>query len=70
MNSGLLAGIFGMQGLWGILFYVGMFLVVSGVLLVRTGGKPGGFFVSGSEMVVGGMGADVLLYLMMFYAIV
>lgn len=61
INGGIVAGILGLSGLNGFLFYFVVFLLVSALLHVKAGGNGGKYFPDASEIYVGGMFKDMLV---------
>lgn len=64
--GGMTAGIFGLDGLQGMLFYLALVVIVSIIIAVRLGfsGKP--YFENLGQAATSGMFANLLTYLLMW----
>jgi len=70
---GIAAGILGFSGLTGFLFYIALFFICSVFLGAKCDFKAGKYFPSGFTVYGGGLGKDMILYLMVwtiFYNVV
>ncbi|KRX00460.1 hypothetical protein PPERSA_03193 [Pseudocohnilembus persalinus] len=66
LNSGILAGLFGMSGGIGFIFYFLFFFLVSGVILYKGKFQLHKYFINSSDALVGGIGEDLTLFLMIW----
>lgn len=64
--GGITAGIFGLDGLQGVLFYLFLVVFVSLMVAVRLGFRPQPYFVQLSQALTTGMFSNVLTYLLMW----
>ena len=64
LNAGIVAGLFGFSGFSGIITFFVFFFITSYVILLKTKFKPEDFFLKRSDVLFGGLGNDVTLFLM------
>ena len=61
--TGLAAGILGMNGLMGVLFYVAVDLIVALVLAIRFGFKADPYFLSMSQVMMTSFASNVMTFM-------
>lgn len=59
--AGISAGILGFEGLYGILFYFLMFIIVSACVFAKTGFNISNFFRGNSDVFYGGWTSDLMV---------
>ena len=64
--GGMTAGIFGFDGLQGMLFYFGLIVFVSVVIAARLGFNAKPFFMNLAQAVTTGLFSNVLTYLLLW----
>lgn len=64
--GGITAGVFGFDGLQGMLFYIFLVTFVSVVIALRLGFNPKPYFVSLSQACTSGMFGNMLTYLLLW----
>jgi hypothetical protein len=55
-----------LDGIHGLIFYVIMFVIVSGCILIKLEFQVKNYFMSANEVYIGGIGNDLLLFLMVW----
>lgn len=60
--SGISAGILGIEGLYGILFYFLMFFIVSGCILAKAKFNIPNYFRNSNDVVYGGWTNDLMVF--------
>jgi hypothetical protein len=66
LNAGIIAGLFGFNGLSGLACYFVLFFIVSICLLYKAKFDSKKFFINKNELVFGGMTNDMLLFIMVW----
>lgn len=64
--GGMTAGIFGFDGMQGMLFYLALVAFVSVVIAVRLGFNPKPYFMNLSQACTSGMFSNILTYMLMW----
>ena len=64
--GGMTAGIFGLDGMQGMLFYIALVAFVSLVVALRLGFSPRPYFVNLAQATTSGMFSNVLTYMLMW----
>ena len=66
LTAGLIAGIFGLSGLRGFIFYIFCFLLTSCCFYIKMQGNTARYFKDSYTVYSSGIFGDLLLYLMMW----
>lgn len=64
--GGIAAGIFGLDGLYGMTFYLALLIVVSIVMAASLGFKGEPYFVKLSQALTAGLFSNLLTYMLMW----